>query len=241
MPSTKRDVPVENRLLAALPTKEYKRLLPELEPVILEFGEILYEPGDTVRHVYFPNDSIISLLSTVAKRSTLEVGIVGSDGMAGISVFMGVDTSRTRALVQGQGTAARMRSATLRKESRQPGMLPRLLQRYSHSLLTQISQSAACNRFHTVDARLARWLLMTHDRARSDEFRITQQFLSDMVGVRREGINKAVGALLRSKLISSSRSSIRILNRRGLESVSCVCYGIIRDESISGLTKRPTG
>jgi len=241
MPSTKQDVPVENRLLAALPTKEYKRLLPELEPVILEFGEILYEPGDTVRHVYFPNDSIISLLSTVAKRSTLEVGIVGSDGMAGISVFMGVDTSRTRALVQGQGTAARMRSATLRKESRQPGMLPRLLQRYSHSLLTQISQSAACNRFHTVDARLARWLLMTHDRARSDEFRITQQFLSDMVGVRREGINKAVGALLRSKLISSSRSSIRILNRRGLESVSCVCYGIIRDESISGLTKRPTG
>ncbi|MGI9166551.1 MAG: Crp/Fnr family transcriptional regulator [Pyrinomonadaceae bacterium] len=232
MPSTRRDVPVENRLLAALPPKEYQRLLPELEHVVLEFGKILYEPGDTVRHVYFPNDSIISLLSTVAKRSTLEVGIVGNDGMAGISVFMGVDTSRTRALVQGPGTAARMRSAALRRESRQPGMLPRLLQRYSHSLLTQISQSAACNRFHTVDARLARWLLMTHDRVRSDEFPITQQFMSDMVGVRREGVNKAVGALQRSKLISSSRSSIRVLNRRGLESVSCVCYGIIRDEAI---------
>jgi CRP-like cAMP-binding protein len=241
MPATKRDLPVENRLLAALPTKEYKRLLPELEHVILEFGEILYEPGDILRHVYFPNDSIISLLSTVAKRSTLEVGIVGNDGMAGISVFMGVDTSRTRALVQGPGTAARMKSAALVRESRQAGMLPRLLQRYSHSLLTQISQSAACNRFHTVDARLARWLLMTHDRANSDEFRITQQFLSDMVGVRREGINKAVGALLRSKLISSSRNSITILNRRGLEAVSCVCYGIIRDESDSGLTIRPTG
>ena len=196
MPTTRRDLPVENRLLAALPTKEYKRLLPELEHVILEFGEILYEPGDTVRHVYFPNDSIISLLSTVSKRSTLEVGIVGNDGMAGISVFMGVDTSRTRALVQGPGTAARMKSGVLRKESRQAGMLPRLLQRYSHSLLTQISQSAACNRFHSVDARLARWLLMTHDRARSDEFRITQQFLSDMVGVRREGINKAGGMKL---------------------------------------------
>ena len=238
MSSTKRDVPVENRLLAALPSKEYKRLLPELEHVILGFGKILYEPGERVRHVYFPNDSIISLLSTVSKRSTLEVGIVGNDGMAGISVFMGVDTSRTRALVQGPGTAARMRAEALRKESRQLGMLPRLLQRYSHSLLTQISQSAACYRFHTVDARLARWLLMTHDRVRSDEFRITQQFMSDMVGVRREGINKAVGALQRSKLISSSRGSITILNRRGLESVSCVCYGIIRDESDSRLTKR---
>lgn len=232
MPSTRRDVPVENRLLAALPPKEYQRLLPELEHVVLEFGKILYEPGDTVRHVYFPNDSIISLLSTVAKRSTLEVGIVGNDGMAGISVFMGVDTSRTRALVQGPGTAARMRSAALRRESRQPGMLPRLLQRYSHSLLTQISQSAACNRFHTVDARLARWLLMTHDRVRSDEFPITQQFMSDMVGVRREGINKAVGDLQRSKLIASTRSRIRILNRRKLEAASCVCYSIIKGEAI---------
>ncbi len=187
MSSTKRDVPVENRLLAALPSKEYTRLLPELEHVILGFGKILYEPGERVRHVYFPNDSIISLLSTVSKRSTLEVGIVGNDGMAGISVFMGVDTSRTRALVQGPGTAARMRAEALRKESRQLGMLPRLL---------------------------------------------------DMVGVRREGINKAVGALQRSKLISFSRGSIRILNRRGLEYVSCVCYGIIRDESDSRLTKR---
>ncbi len=241
MPSPKRDVPVENRLLAALPPKEYQRLLPELEHVVLDFGKILYEPGDTVRHVYFPNDSIISLLSTVAKRSTLEVGIVGNDGMAGISVFMGVDISRTRALVQGPGTAARMKSAALRKESRQQGMLSQLLQRYSHSLLTQISQSAACNRFHNVDARLARWLLMTHDRVRSDEFRMTQQFMSDMVGVRREGINKSVGVLQRSKLISSSRNSITILNRRRLESVSCVCYGIIRDESNAWLPKRPTG
>ena len=238
MSSIRKPVQVENRLLAALPKKEYKRLLPQLEQINLEFGQILYEPGDTLHHVYFPNDSIISLLSTVAERSTLEVGIVGNDGMAGISVFMGVDISRNRALVQGSGTAARMSSATLRKESQQQGMLPRLLQRYSHSLLTQISQSAACNRFHTVDARLARWLLMTHDRVNSDEFRLTQQFMSDMVGVRREGVNKVVGQLQKSKLISSSRNSIRILNRRGLESVSCVCYGIIRDESDGWLAKK---
>lgn len=239
MPSTKPVLPVENRLLAALPKKEYQRLLPELEHVRLVFGEILYEAGDTIQHVYFPNDSIISLLSTVAQRSTLEVGIVGNDGMAGISVFMGVDKSRTRALVQGPGTATRMKSATLRRESKQLGSLPRLLKRYSHSLLTQISQSAACNRFHTVDARLARWLLMTHDCVKSDEFRLTQQFMSDMVGVRREGVNKAAGALKRAKLISSNRGSVTILNRQGLEAAACLCYRIIRDERDSFLGTKP--
>jgi len=232
MPLTaKLNPPVENRLLAALPKKEYQRLLPELERVSLPFAEILYEPGDTIRHVYFPNDSIVSLLSVVAERSTLEVGIVGNEGMAGIPVFMGVGVSRNRALVQGAGTAMKMKAAALRAASEQTGALHRLLQCYTHSLLTQVSQSAACNRFHMVEARLARWLLMTHDRLRSDEFRLTQEFMSNMLGVRREGVNKAAGTLQQNRLISYSRGHLRILDRAGLEAVSCECYRVVREES----------
>lgn len=226
---------IENRLLAALPQKEYQRLLPELEHVSLAFAEILYEPGDPIRHVYFPNDSIVSLLSVVAERSTLEVGLVGNEGMAGISVFMGVGTARHRALVQGAGTAMRMKATALRTESDHMGPLHRLLHRYTHSLLTQVSQSAACNRFHMVDARLARWLLMTHDRLQSDEFRLTQEFMSHMLGVRREGVNKAAGALQLDKLIRYSRGHIMILDRAGLEAVSCECYRLVREESESFL------
>lgn len=223
--------PIANRLLAALPTKEYQRLLPELELVTLPFGEILYEPGERIRHVHFPNDSIISLLAEVAERSTLEVGIVGREGMAGISVFMGVDTSRYRALVQGEGTAMRMKAASLRTVSEHMGSLHRLLHRYSHSLLTQVSQSAACNRFHRTDARLARWLLMTHDRLGSDEFRLTQEFMSNLLGVRREGVTRAAGALQKQKLIRYSRGHITILDRASLEALSCACYRIIKAES----------
>lgn len=222
--------PIENRLLAALPKKEYRQLLPGLERVWLSFAEVLYEPRDLIRHVYFPNDSIISLLAVVAEHSTLEVGIVGNEGMAGLSVFMGVRASPNRALVQAAGTAMRMKVAALRKESEHSGPLRRLLHLYTHSLLTQISQSAACSRFHVVDARLARWLLMTHDRLRSDEFQLTQEFMSDMLGVRREGINKAAGALQQNKLISYSRGHIRVLDRAGLEAVSCECYRIVRGD-----------
>src|SRR5947209_2394773 len=159
--TTQPRAPIANRLLAALPEKEYQRLLPELEQVTLPFAEVLYEPGDRIRHVYFPNDSIISLLAEVAERSTLEVCIVGGEGMAGIPVFMGVDTSRYRALVQGAGTAMRMSAASLRAESERAGSLHRLLHRYSQSLLTRVSQAAASNRFHTVDARRAPSLRMT--------------------------------------------------------------------------------
>jgi len=231
--NTRLRAPVANRLLAALPKREYQRLLPELEQVTLPFAEVLYEPGDRIRHVYFPNDSIISLLAEVAERSTLEVCIVGSEGMAGIPVFMGVDTSRYRALVQGAGTAMRMSAASLRTESEHVGSLHRLLHRYSHSLLTQVSQTAACNRFHTVDARLARWLLMTHDRLGSDEFRLTQEFMSNMLGVRREGVTRAAVDLQRQKLISYSRGRITVLNRTGLEALSCNCYRIIQAESVT--------
>lgn len=237
MPPVSRDgARPANRLLASLPKDEYQRLLPGLKRTTLSFGDILYDPGEAIRHVYFPNDSIISLLAAVAERSTLEVGMVGNEGMAGLSVFMGVNVSRTRALVQGTGSAMRMTSAAVRQEAKQMGSLHRLLHRYTHSLLTQISQSCACNRFHTVDARLARWLLMTSDRLGADEFRLTQDFMSNMLGVRREGVNKAAGALQTRKLIRYSRGKLKILNRTGLEAVSCVCYAIIKAESDAYLT-----
>ena len=222
--------PVANRLLAALTKKEYQKLLPELEEVPLTFGDILYEPGDSIRHVYFPNDSIISLLSAVEDRALLEVGIVGNDGMAGLSVFMGVNKSRNRGLVQAAGTAMRMKSAALRKELSNGSSLHRLLHLYTHALLTQVSQSAACNRFHPANARLARWLLMTHDRIVGDEFRLTQEFLSNMVGVRREQVSLVASALQKKKFISYSRGQIKILDRAGLEAVSCKCYEAIKEE-----------
>ena len=224
-------VPAVNRLLATLPQNEYKRLLPKLKTVNLVLGEVLYEAGDVIKYVYFPNDSIISLISELSETSWLEVGMVGNEGMAGLAVFMGVDFSATRALVQGAGTAMRMSSAAVRTEANRLGSLHRLLHRYSHSLLTQVSQSSACNRFHLVDARLARWLLMTNDRLGADEFPLTQEFLSTMLGVRREGVSKAAGALQAAKLIRYSRGMITLLNLRGLEAKSCHCYAIIKAET----------
>jgi CRP-like cAMP-binding protein len=220
--------PGVNRLLAALPKNEYKRLLPKLKTISLVLGEELYEPGGAIKYVYFPNDSIISLISQLSETSGLEVGMVGNEGMAGLAVFMGVGSSSTRALVQGSGTAMRMSSAAVRTEANRLGSLHRLLHRYSHSLLTQVSQTSACNRFHFVDARLARWLLMTNDRLRAEEFPLTQEFMAHMLGVRREGVSKAAGALQAGKLICYSRGVITILNRRGLEAKSCQCYAIIK-------------
>jgi CRP-like cAMP-binding protein len=234
---TRPRAPSANRLLSALPQKEYERLLPDLEQVALSFAEVLYEPGAQIRHVYFPNDSVVSLLAEVADRSTLEVGVVGNEGVAGISVFMGVDASPHRAITQGAGTAMRMKASLLRKESGRTGSLHGLLHRYAHSLLAQVSRSAVCNRFHVVDARLARWLLMSGDRLGMDEFRLTQDFISNMLGVRREGVSKAASVLQKNELINYSRGHIKILDRAGLEAVSCECYGIIKDESDSYLGK----
>ena len=222
---------VVNRLLAALPRDEYKRLVPELTPIAITFGEVLYEPGDRIKHVYFPNDSIISLLSAMSERSTLEVGMVGSEGMAGLSVFAGVNVSLTRAIVQGAGTAMRMSAAVVRQEANRLGPFHKLLHRYSHSLQSQVSQSSACNRFHSVNDRLARWLLMTSDRLGTDEFRLTQEIMSNMLGVRREGVNQAAGTLQSAKLIRYSRGMITILNRGRLRVNACECYSIIKAES----------
>lgn len=226
--STKPREPLNNRLLAALSQKEYQQLAPDLTRVELQFEEILYEPGEVIQNVYFPNHGIISLLSTVEDRSTLEVGIVGSEGMVGIGVFLGVKTSLNRVLVQGAGSAMKMKAVALEKQIKNKRRLSELLRRYTHSLLIQISQAAVCNRFHPVEKRLARWLLMTHERLRTDEFRITQGFLSDMLGVRREGVVKAARLLQQRQLIRYVRGHLTILNRAGLEAASCQCYALMR-------------
>ena len=215
---------IENRLLASLPQEEYRRLLPRLERVTLTFGEILYEPGETIEHVYFPSLSLVSLLTLVDERLALEVGLVGCDGAVGVPVVLGLRVSPVRALVQGSGVAMRMKSTQVLKEMRQNPHFQRALLRYTHALMTQVAQTAACNRFHVVEARLARWLLMTRDRVQSDEIHLTQAFLSHMLGVRRVGVTKAAGQLQRRGLLEYSRGYIRIIDPRGLEATACSCY-----------------
>jgi CRP-like cAMP-binding protein len=218
-----------NSLLAALPGKLRERMHTGLEPVTLTFGEVLYEPGDPIRHVYFPCDSLVSLLTLADGHLALEVGLVGWEGMVGIPLVLGVGVSQVRALVQGTGTAMRMKSARFRKEFRQSLPLQRGLYRYANALIAQVTQTAACNRFHVVETRLARWLLMTRDRMRSDYFHLTHEFLGHMLGVRRVGVTKAAHALQQRKLISYRRGDIRILNQAGLKAASCRCYEIVKE------------
>jgi CRP-like cAMP-binding protein len=222
-----------NRLLAALPKKDFEALERHFEEVPLVLKEILYQPKVLISDVYFPNSGIVSLLAPANGRGTLEVGLVGKEGLLGLAIFMGVNSSQNRAVVQGTGSAMNMKATAFRKECNNGGALPRILRRYSHSLLTQITQSAVCNQFHSVDARLARWLLMTHDRMGTDEFALTQEFLSNMLGVRREGVSRAAGDLQKRKMIRYSRGAVRILDRPGLEATSCGCYEIIMEESKS--------
>jgi PAS domain S-box-containing protein len=223
-----RGSPVANRLLAVLPRKNLKGLLACLEPVTLSFGEVLYEPGDPIRHVYFPIDAIVSLLTTIEGHHALEVGLVGREGMVGISLALGTDISGVRALVQGTGTAMRMSAARFRKEFRNNMSLQAEVYRYTYAKLAQIRQTAACNNFHVVEARLARWLLMIRDRARSNEFHLTQEFISHMLGARRENVVAAAGKLQERNLIEYGRGTIRIVDQAGLEAAACECYQIVR-------------
>ncbi len=216
-------------MLAALPRKQYQRLLTGLESVALTFGEVLHEPGERIQHVYFPSDSLVSLLTLVEGHLALEVGMVGSEGMVGVPLYLGTDVSPVRALVQGAGAAMRMKSARFSEEIRKSPQLQRELSRYTRALMAQITQTAACNRFHVVQARLARWLLMTRDRVRSDEFRLTHAFLGHMLGVRRVGVTTAARALQKRKLIAYSRGKISILDHRRLERAACSCYKLVKD------------
>lgn len=217
-----------NRVLASIPAREYERLHAQLRPVTVKFSEVLYEPGKAIRYVYFPTDCLISLLTAVDKRRTLEVGMVGNEGMAGMPFILGMGVSGVRALVQGAGTALRMASGPFRVEFDQNPALQQALYRYTYALMAQISQTAACNRFHDTEARLSRWLLMTRDRMGSSEFRLTHEFLAHMIGVRREGVSEAANALKRRNLIDYSRGKIKILNARKLKASACPCYQIVR-------------
>ncbi|MGB8510606.1 MAG: Crp/Fnr family transcriptional regulator [Pyrinomonadaceae bacterium] len=223
--STKLCVTVENRLLAALPKKEYQRLLPGLELVTLAFSEVLYQPGERIEHVYFPNNGLIALTSPVNERSTTAVNLVGNDGMTGICVFLGEAISPTPAIVLVAGKALKMKASLLRKESRHAS-LERLLLGYTQSLLMQSQQGIICNHFHKIYERLSCWLLYIQDAAEASEFPMTHKFLSNMMGVRREEVSKAAHALQQDKLISYSRGHVRILNRAGLKAASCECYRI---------------
>lgn len=220
---------VPNRLLAALPRKDYQRLLPFLEPVKLTFKEVLYEPHTVIPHVYFPNDCLVSMLTTVNSGRAAEVGLIGSEGMLGIPVALGIASSPFRAVVQGGGTAMRMKVADFRHEFRKSAALRRELFLFTHLLMIQIAQTAACNRFHAVTPRMARWLLMTRDRVNFKEFRITQEFLALMLGVRRVGVSAAARTLRERKLISYHHGAITILDRRGLVAASCECYKTVKD------------
>jgi CRP-like cAMP-binding protein len=213
-----------NLLLAALPSTDHARLESALEPVTITYGEVLYEPGERMRHVYFPENCLVSLLTLVEGHRALEVGLVGREGMIGARLALGATQSSVRALVQGPGTALRMDAKCFLREFRRSQTLQRVLLQFTDKLMVQVSQTAACNRFHVVEARLARWLLMTAERMLSASFHLTHGFIADMLGVRREAVTVAAISLQRRGIIRYRRGKITILDQQGLEAASCSCY-----------------
>jgi CRP-like cAMP-binding protein len=222
--------PSQNHLLAALPAEEFEPLLPHLELVALPLGDMLYEPGRQLQHAYFPTTAIISLLHVMESGASAESAGVGNEGMIGTALFMGGETTTNSAVVQTAGHAYRLDRRRLLQEFNRAGLLQRLLLRYTQALMTQMSQTAACNRHHTVEQQLCRWLLLTYDRASSRELVITQELIAGMLGVRREGVTEAAGNLQRAGYISYRRGHIAVLDRAGLEASACECYALVRKE-----------
>jgi CRP-like cAMP-binding protein len=218
----------ENRLIALLPRRDRLSLLAACESVPLELGDVLCDPGDSTQHVYFPIEGFISLVTAIDGKPRLEVGMVGREGMLGAQLVLGVSTIPLRALVQGTGTARRVRTGAFRRELAASKALQIGLNRYLYVLMAQLATSAACTRFHRIGPRLARWLLMSHDRAHSDSFHLTQEFLAYMLGVRRVGITRAASDLQRRGLVRYRRGEITVLDRAGLEAVACSCYEVDR-------------
>lgn len=224
-------MPIQNRILAALPTPKYKDLLARLQPVFLELSQVLYDPGEPVSYIYFPNSAMISLVAVrEGGGRSVEVGVVGEEGMLGTSAFLGNPIAHNQALVQLAGSALRVRVEVLREAVERGGLLHKLLHGYTQVLLTQITRSAVCNRFHNLRKRLARWLLITHDHAKSDTFPMTHEFMSHLLGARRVDVTKAANALQKAELISYNRGQITVSDRTELEAASCDCYRIVRDE-----------
>lgn len=219
-----------NRILAALPSDEYQRLLPHLKPVTLEYKQVLYEPHKTIRYGYFPEDSVISMVSTVIDKTVVEVGLAGREGMVCVATFLGANSSPHQGIVQGQGSAMRIKASVLREEFKRGGRLQDLLLRYTQAHLVQIAQTSVCNRLHALEARLSRWLLMMHDRVDGDEFLLTQDIISIMLGAQRTGVTDAAGSLQKKGIISYSRGRLTILDRQKLEETACECYLIVREE-----------
>ena len=222
--------PQVNRLLAALPTSDYQRLVPHLKLVSLPTRKVIYEPGEPITHVYFPQHAMVSIVTIMKDGSTVEVGIVSNEGMVGIPVILGGNTTTTKAFVQVSGAGMQMDADVFRTEFNRGGAIQKLLLRYVRAIYTELTQSCACNRLHTLEERLARWLLTVSDRLESEEFLLTQEFIAQMLGVRRSGVTVAASTLSRAGMIRYQRGQINILNRENLEATCCECYQVIQNE-----------
>lgn len=225
-----RPEPKQNRLLAALPVEEWERWLPALEPVDMPLGEVLYESGVAMTHVYFPTTSIASLLYVMEDGASAEIAVVGNEGIVGISLFMGGETTPSRSVVQSAGRGFRMPAQLLKDEFNRSGPVLHLLLRYTQALITQMAQTAVCNRHHSLDQQLCRWLLLSLDRLEGSELVMTQELIANMLGVRREGVTEAASSLQRDGLIRYRRGHITVENRAGLEQRTCECYEVVRKE-----------
>lgn len=222
--------PTENHLLAALPQEVRDRLFPFLDLIPMPLGKVIYESGHALRHVYFPTDSIISLLYVMESGASAEISVVGNEGLVGVAVFMGGESTPSRAIVQSAGSAFRLPGQRLKDEFNRHGDLLQLMLRYTQSLITQMAQTAVCNRHHTVDQQLCRWLLLSLDRLSGNHLTMTQELIANMLGVRREGVTEAAGKLQKLGVIEYRRGHITVLDRAGLEKRTCECYAVVKTE-----------
>jgi CRP-like cAMP-binding protein len=233
--------PKQNHLLAALPASEFERLAPHLQLIPLKLGEVLYESGGQLKHVYFPTNSIVSLLYVMEDGASAEIAVVGNEGLLGISLFMGGETTPSRAVVQSEGVGYRLPANHVKQEFSRAGPMMHLLLRYTQALITQMSQTAVCNRHHSVDQQLCRWLLLSLDRLPSDELIMTQELIANMLGVRREGVTEAAGKLRDAGIIAYSRGHIKVQDRHKLERHVCECYAVVKKEFDRLLSDHPPG